>query len=100
MPARAAAALVGAVALTRALLGRGADGRGAARPKLLTSLEDLGGGYIEVAVRRAAAAAFLASGQSERGQLELQRAEERLLLRSERIADEATRALYRHSQSE
>ena len=87
--------------LTRALLGAGALTDAALlAPKLLTSLEDLGGGYIEVAVRRAAAAAFLASGQSERGQLELQRAEERLQLRSERIADEATRALYRHSQSE
>lgn len=87
--------------LTRALLESGAVAEAAAlAPRMLTSLEDLGGGYMEVAVRRAAAAAFLASGQRERGQLEQQRAQQRLQTRIERIADEATRARYRLSQTD
>lgn len=85
--------------LARALLQSGAIAEAAPlAPRMLTALEDLGGGYIEVVVRRTAAEAFLAAGQSERGTLELQRAQERLDLRAERITDEATRARYRQSQ--
>jgi hypothetical protein len=85
--------------LARGLLQSGAIVEAAPlAPRMLTALEDLGGGYIEVVVRRTAAEAFLAAGQSERGTLELQRAQERLDLRAERITDEATRARYRQSQ--
>ena len=66
--------------------------------QMLTSLMELGGGYIEVSVRSAAAQALTLGGKSARAQKERQKAAERLQIRAEHISDSTSRDRYLTSQ--
>lgn len=66
--------------------------------QMLSALSQLGGGYIEVMVRRTAAEALTCSGQHVRAHGELTTAATRLAVRSERIPDPETRRRYLNSQ--
>ena len=66
--------------------------------QMLTSLMELGGGYIEVSVRSAAAQALTLGGRSARAQKERQKAAERLQIRAEHISDSTSRERYLTSQ--
>lgn len=85
--------------LARALSASGQQTEATALAESLhQSLDQLGGGYIEVTVRAAIAQVLDRAGQTDRADSERARALQSLAIRVDHIADPALRAQYRNSQ--